>query len=163
VRACGLQGCNQKWFHADGSLLASRVRTTATQRAGYLRATLADKIAAVSTRPESARPPGRANLRAFERLIAWMNSQGATPVVVMNPLDPALLHALARNGAFPRHAWADRYLRSMRHRYRFDFIDLTDVRTFHGLPNGFSDPTHVTVANMRLMLRYIVAHDHGLL
>ena len=123
-----------------------------------------DKLAAVRTRPESARPPGRGNLLAFTRLIAWMDSRGATPVVVMNPLDPALLHALERHGGFPRHAWAvDRYLRRLSHRYRFDFIDLTDVRTFHGLPHGFSDPTHVTVANMHLMLRYIVAHDHGLL
>ena len=90
-----------------------------------------------------------------------MNSQGATPVVVMNPLHPALLRALERHGGFARHTWAVRYLQALRRRYRFDFIDLTDVRTFPGLPNGFADPTHVSVANMRLMLRYIVARDHG--
>jgi hypothetical protein len=55
------------------------------------------------------------------------------------------------------------YLRALQRTSRFDFIDLTDVRTFHGLPNGFFDPTHVSVRNIDLMLKYIVAHDHGIL
>jgi hypothetical protein len=91
-----------------------------------------------------------------------MNAHGATPVVVMNPLHPALLRALRKQG-FPAHRWSVRYLRALQRTYRFDFIDLTDVRTFHGLPNGFFDPTHVSVQNMRLMLKYVVAHDHGIL
>ena len=63
----------------------------------------------------------------------------------------------------PGTQWAVQHLQALRQRHRFDFIDLTDVRTFAGLPNGFADPTHVSAANMRLMLRYIVAHDHGIL
>ncbi len=163
VRACVLQSCSQRWFHADGSLLPSRVRTTARQRTSFLESTLAGKLAAVRARPESTRPPSPTNLRAFARLIAWMDSQGATPLVVMNPLHPALLRALERDGGFARHTWAVRHLQALGQRHRFDFIDLTDVRTFAGLPNGFADPTHVSLANMRLMLRYIVAHDHGIL
>jgi hypothetical protein len=42
-------------------------------------------------------------------------------------------------------------------------IDLTDIRTFGGRPGWFFDPTHVTIPNLNLMLRYIVAHDRGVL
>jgi hypothetical protein len=161
VHACVIRSCSRRWFHADGSLLESRLRTTAA-RTSHLQKTLQRKLAAVRSRPVPSRPTGASGLRAFTRLIGWMNAHGATPVVVMNPLHPALLRALDKRG-FPRHAWAVSYLHQLRHTYRFDFIDLTDVRTFHGLPNGFFDPTHVSVQNMRLMLRYIAGHDHGIL
>lgn len=161
VRACVVRTCSRRWFNADGSLLPSRLDTTA-ESASNLAATLRQKLAVLRRRPIPTGPPGAAGLRAFTRLIAWMNAHGATPVVVMNPLAPALLRAFDRKG-FPRHRWAVRYLGRLEHRLRFDFLDLTDVRTFHGLPNGFFDPTHVSVANMGLMLRYIVAHDHGIL
>jgi hypothetical protein len=161
VHACVLRSCSRRWFHADGSLLGSRLRTTAV-RSRHLVKALAAKLASVRSGPPPKRPPSRTNLRAFTRLIGWMDDHGATPVVVMNPIHPALRRALLRRG-YPRYFWAVHYLHRLQHRYRFDFIDLTDVRTFHGLPDGFFDPTHVTVENMRLMLRYVVAHDHGIL
>jgi hypothetical protein len=161
VHACVLRSCSRRWFNADGSLLQSRLHSTA-ERSRHLTVSLQQKLAAVRGRSIPTGHPSKSNLRGFTRLIAWMNAHGATPVVVMNPLHPALLRAFDRQG-FPRHRWAVRYLHGLEHRLRFDFIDLTDVRTFHGLPNGFFDPTHVSVANMHLMLRYIVAHDHGIL
>lgn len=161
VKACILHSCNHAWFHPDGSLLQSRLRTTA-QRTRHLAVSLSAKLAALRGQPGSSHHPSQTNLAAFARLIRWMNAHGATPVVVMNPLHPALLRALQRQG-FPAHRWAVTYLRALQRTSRLDFIDLTDVRTFHGLPNGFFDPTHVSVRNMDLMLKYIVAHDHGIL
>ena len=161
LRACVLRTCTKRWFNPDGSLLATRAG--AAPDAGLpLHVAVARRVAEVRRRPLSTAEPGLANRVAFIRLIQWMNAHGATPVVVMNPLAPGLLRELDRRG-FPQHRWAVRYLQRLGRRVRFDFIDLTDVRTFHGLPGGFADPTHVSVANMRLMLRYIVAHDHGIL
>jgi hypothetical protein len=161
LRACVLRSCTQRWFNPDGSLLAARAGAAPDAKLP-LHVAVARKVAEIRRRPLSTAEPGLANRVAFIRLIRWMNAHGATPVVVMNPLAPALLRELDRRG-FPQHRWAVRYLHGLESRVRFDFIDLTDVRTFHGLRNGFADPTHVSVANMRLMLRYIVAHDHGIL
>ena len=96
--------CSQRWFHADGSLLPSRVRTTAGSAPAFSSRPWRASSRRFAARPESRRGPrAPTNLRAFARLITWMDAQGATPVVVMNPLHPALLRALERHGGFARH------------------------------------------------------------
>jgi hypothetical protein len=80
----------------------------------------------------------------------------------MVPFQPQLMRALQAAGDHRRERTAE-YLAQLHRRFHFVYIDLSDVRTFGGSPLGFIDPTHVTTATMRLMLRYVVQHDHGVL
>jgi hypothetical protein len=110
----------------------------------------------------SHRLPTEHEQLTFERLLGYLNDHGITPVIVTNPLQPQLLAALNRRGN-PRYKWSLNYLDALHAKYRFDFIDLTSIKTFGGSPSDFSDPTHVDTDNMDLMLQYIVAHDHDIL
>ena len=162
VRACMRpSGCSTRFFHADGSLKQGLLRS-----AGVRTKRLHDKVAAELTRMRrygiSHRIPDPREQATFERLLGYLNDHGITPVIVTNPLQPQILAELNRQGN-PRYKWALRYLDSLHSRYRFDFIDLTSIKTFGGSPDDFSDPTHVDVRNMDRMLRYIVAHDGGTL
>ena len=160
VRACMRpSGCSTKFFHADGSLKQGLLRS-----AGVRTKRLHDKVAAELSRMHrygiSHRIPDPREQVTFQRLLGYLNDHGITPVIVTNPLQPEILAELNRQGN-PRYKWALRYLGSLHAKYRFDFIDLTSIKTFGGSPDDFSDPTHVDVNNMDRMLRYIVAHDDG--
>jgi hypothetical protein len=152
-------GCSTRFFHADGSLKQRLLRS-----AGVRTKRLHDKVAAELSRMHrygiSHRIPDPREQVTFERLLGYLNDHGITPVIVTNPLQPEILAELNRQGN-PRYKWALRYLDSLHAKYRFDFIDLTSIKTFGGSPDDFSDPTHVDVKNMNRMLRYIVTHDDG--
>jgi hypothetical protein len=98
----------------------------------------------------------------FERLLGFLNEHGVTPVVVMVPIQPRLLRTMQRLGDRRRQSTRS-YLARLHRRYRFVYLDLSNVHTFGGSPLGFVDPTHVTTATMRLMLTYVVKHDNGIL
>jgi hypothetical protein len=158
VWACLTRSCDQGWFRPNGGLLPRRQHQVAT-RSDRLLPEVAAKVALAARRPLPTHAPP-SNLVYFRRLLAFANARGSTPVVVLNPLHPALLRTLNRRG-YPLHRWAGAYLRRLHAFYRFVVIDLTDVRTFGGSAREFADPTHVTSTNMRRMLAYIVAHDGG--
>jgi hypothetical protein len=162
IRACmSKQGCNIKWFHPDGSLILSRLRSSGT-RTNRMLDLLKQKVAYLQSHGINRNIPTEHDQLYFEKLLGYLNGHGVTPVIVMNPLQPQLFAELQRQHD-PRRVWALNYLHQLHARYRFDFIDLTDIRTFGGSPLEFSDPTHVSTANMRLMLAYIVKHDNGIL
>ena len=48
-------------------------------------------------------------------------------------------------------------------RFRFVIVDCQDIRKWGGTARDWSNATHVNRANMRRMLRYIVAHSDGAL
>lgn len=162
VRACMRPaGCHPSFFHADGSLVTSLLRT-GPARTARMYARLDATIAHMRRDGISRHIPTLHEQLTFERLLGYLNDHGITPVIVTNPLQPRLLSELDRQGN-PRYKWSLRYLSSLHSKYRFDFIDLTSIKTFGGSPSDFSDPTHVDTHNMRLMLAYIVAHDDGIL
>jgi hypothetical protein len=162
VRAClRPAGCHTGFFHADGSLKENLLRSAAV-RTKRMYAKLSDELARIRRNGISHRLPSEHEQLTFERLLGYLNDHGITPVIVTNPLQPQLLAALNRQGN-PRYKWSLNYLASLHDRFRFDFIDLTSIKTFGGSADDFSDPTHVDTRNMDRMLRYIVAHDDGIL
>jgi hypothetical protein len=162
VRACMRpEGCHTGFFHDDGSLRQGLLRSTQV-RTERMHAKLAAELARIRRDGVSHRLPTEHEQLTFEHLLAYLNHHGIRPVVVTNPLQPQLLAALNRHGN-PRYRWSLDYLDALHSKYRFDFIDLTSIKTFGGAPDDFSDPTHVDTRNMDRMLRYIVSHDHGTL
>jgi len=164
ARACVINSCTTRGFHPDGSLLEGPPvsRHAATSR---LRAMLRSELARVANRTVSTTALEGAPAhhgKVFLRLLGFLNAHGVTPVIVMVPFQPKLMRALQAAGDHHREQTAA-YLAQLHRRFHFVYIDLSDVRTFGGSPLGFIDPTHVTTATMRLMLRYIVEHDHGVL
>jgi hypothetical protein len=89
-----------------------------------------------------------------------MNSRGSTPVIVLNPIHPAVLAELRKYG-FPARRLALRYLRGLHKRLRFVVVDCQDIHAWGGSAADFANATHVNVRNMRRMLRYIVARSGG--
>jgi len=98
----------------------------------------------------------------FERTLAFMNRQGSEPIIVFNPIQPKVLAALRAVG-FPARTHSADYLRRLHRRYRFVVVDGEDVHRWGGSANDFWDATHIDYANMRRLLRYVVAHAGGAL
>ncbi len=162
VRACMRpEGCHTGFFHEDGSLRLGLLRAAGV-RTKRMYTKLQAELARIRRDGISHRLPTEHEQLTFEHLLGYLNGHGITPVVVTNPLQPRLLAALNRRGN-PRYRWSVDYLDALHAKYRFDFIDLTSIKTFGGSPSDFSDPTHVDTENMDRMLRYIVAHDDGIL
>jgi hypothetical protein len=91
-----------------------------------------------------------------------MNERGSRPVIVLNPIHPAILDELERHG-FPARTVARTYFRRLRARFDFVLVDCQDIRVWGGVARDFSNATHVNWRNMRRLLRYVVAHDEGAL
>ena len=114
-------------------------------------------VTLIEQNPPVAPPPDPARFRLFEHLIAYMNALGARPVIVLNPIYPTILAALRRHGDPLSTASLD-YLHGLQSRYDFIVVDCRDSHKWGGSDNDWTNPTHVNQANMRRMLRYIVAH-----
>lgn len=94
----------------------------------------------------------------LERAIGWMNGRGVEPVLVLNPVHPRVLAVRLASG-WEGKAEAAAFLAAMGQRVRFRIVDLTDVASFGGDPDGFADGTHVSRATMRLALAAVVARE----
>jgi len=91
-----------------------------------------------------------------------MNKRGETPVIVLNPIYPSVFRELNRYGFAGRQASLE-YIAKLHQQFRFVFVDCQDIRRWGGTDYDWSNATHVNRANMRRMLRYIVAHSGGAL
>jgi hypothetical protein len=98
----------------------------------------------------------------FERTLAFMNRHGSEPIIVFNPIEPKVLAALRAVG-FPARKLAGDYLRQLHSRYRFVVVDAEDIHRWGGSASDFWEATHIDYANMRRLLRYVVAHVDGAL
>jgi hypothetical protein len=154
-------GCSTSFFHRDGSLKEGMLHSGRV-RAKRLHAKLSQQLAEMRRQGIGQRIPGPGQEDTFERLLEYLNDNGITPVLVMNPIHPQLLAEMIRQGD-ARYTWTIRCLDALHSRYRFRFVDLRSIKTFGGSAEDFADPTHVDTQNMDRMLRYIVAHDDGAL
>jgi len=116
----------------------------------------------IARHPPAAPTPDPARFRVFEHLIAYMNNLGARPVIVLNPIYPTILAALQKYGNPLSTATLD-YLRSLQSRHNLVVVDCQDIYTCGGTAYDWTNPSHVDRANMRRVLRYIVAHADGAL
>ena len=127
-----------------------------------LKAKATQMVAEIRRHPPVARPFDPTGYRLFEHLLAYVNGRGERPVIVINPVYPTVLAELQKYGT-PLSTSSLHYLDSLRPRYEFVVVDCQDIHTWGGTDYDWTSPTHVNRANMRRMLRYIVAHSDGAL
>jgi hypothetical protein len=166
-RKCVLARCHSHIrFNPDGSLTNQSLHYL-PEHAKSLRASVAKEIAGVRLHHETL-AQARSDLADpsrflyFERTLAFMNKRGEVPVIVLNPVYPTVLAQLEKYGYAGRRATLEK-VAELHKRYRFVFVDCQDIRTWGGNDYDWTNATHINRANMRRLLRYVVAHSHGAL
>ena len=166
LEGCALRRCEPEdgpIYLPDGSIKASSLLNLPEYERSALRE---DSVERLVQRIRAKPPRGGTivprRLVYFEQTLALMNRHGSTPVIVLNPVHPTVLAELRKHG-HPERKTALEYLRGLRTRYEFVFVDAEDIRTWGGSPNGFANATHVNRRNMRRLLEHIVAHSQGAL
>ncbi len=164
---CVLASCRSHIrFRADGSLTHQSLHYL-PEHATSLQNSVAKETAGARAHHETL-AQARADLTQpgrffyFERALAFMNSRGEVPVLVLNPVYPTVLTTLNTYGFPGRQATLEMVARLHR-RFRFVFVDAEDIRTWGGNARDWSNATHINRGNMRTLLRYVVSHSDGAL
>ncbi len=166
-KKCVLATCHSHIrFQPDGSLTNQSLRYL-PERATSLRAAVAKLVAAVRAHHQTLAQARqdlahRQRFFYFERALAFMNKRGEEPVLVLNPVYPSVLAELNKYGYAGRRASLEE-IASLHKRFKFVFVDAQDIRRWGGTAYDWSNATHVNRANMRRLLRYVVAHSAGAL
>ncbi len=100
--------------------------------------------------------------RYFERTLKLMNDQGATPLIVLTPINPKLLKTVGPLGWPERNQEVIDYVASLEGKYHFVFIDITDMTKFGADPKQFYDGVHLTTINTRRAIDYVLQQTGGL-
>jgi len=148
-------------YRADGSLRIEQSPPSPAQ-VRKVKAEAAQIVSQIGQHPPVAPPFDPARYRLFEHLLAYVNGRGERPVIVINPIYPTVLAELEKHGD-PLSTASLNYLHSLQPRYDFVVVDCRDSHQWGGTDYDWTNPTHVNRANMRRMLRYIVAHSDGAL
>jgi hypothetical protein len=166
-RKCVLASCRSRInYNPDGSLTGRSLHYL-PEHAKSLRASVAQEIAGVRAHHETLAQARKdladpSRFFYFERALAFMNARGEEPVIVLNPVYPAILAELEKYGYASRRATLEK-VAQLHTRFRFVFVDCQDIRKWGGNDYDWSNATHVNRSNMRRMLRYVVAHSQGAL
>jgi hypothetical protein len=92
----------------------------------------------------------------FEKTVRLYNEHGATPLVILMPIQPRALSAF-RAAGFQRYLdGLDAYLKAAQRRCRFRVLDFTDIRAFGGSAVQFYDAVHPTRENARRIIKRAV-------
>ena len=91
-----------------------------------------------------------------------MTDQGATPLIVLTPINPKLLAIIGPLGWPERHQQVLDYVASLEGTYDFVFVDITDITTFGADPKQFYDGVHMTTSNTRRAIDYVLRQTEGL-
>jgi hypothetical protein len=148
-------------FRADGSVPHGRFPSS-PGHAKKLESEVAKAVAEIRRNPPVAPTFDPKRFELFEQVLTYMHAHGARPVIVLNPVHPAILAELEKYG-MPLWTTSLDYLRRLQARLDFVVVDCRDIRAWGGSADDFTNPTHVNWRNMRRMLRYIVAHSAGAL
>ena len=105
--------------------------------------------------------PDTASEVYFEKTLKFMNEQGATPLVVLTPINPKLATVLDPLGRTIRHRQVVSYIESLQGKYQFKFLDLTDPSLFGFDPKQFYDGMHMTTINTEKAIDYILKQTGG--
>jgi hypothetical protein len=161
-RRCGPgDGKRSRRYRSDGSYTQT-FRKKLLESSTTLSEDVAEAVAVVRTNQGRNITTDPRRLVWFEKALAFMNSQGARPVIVLNPIHPAVLAELRRYG-FPARKAADEDFRRLRKRYSFVVVDAQDIRRWGGSPKDFWDARHINSRNMRRLVQYVVSHSGGAL
>ncbi|HJQ49691.1 MAG TPA: hypothetical protein VJ838_04190 [Gaiellaceae bacterium] len=148
-------------YRADGSL-AVRSSRPSPARLQQIKAQAAAIVAGIKANPPTAPHYDSKRFQLFEHLLGYMNSRGERPVIVFNPLYPTVYAELERHGN-PVLATSLNYLQSIRKRFDFVVVDGENIATWGGTDYDWKNATHVDQANMRRLLRYVVAQAKSVL
>jgi hypothetical protein len=91
-----------------------------------------------------------------------MNDRGATPLLVLTPINPKLLKVIGPLGWPERHQQVLDYVASLESKYDFVFVDITDITKFGADPKQFYDGVHMTTVNTRRTIDYVLQQTGGL-
>ena len=151
------QDGSQPQFAADG-YRTQDANTRAATRGRPLSKGIAESSAIFVRRYRNAFPALAPSPRQFfERSLAAMDSWGATPVIVLTPMQPQLLRRVRPIGWEARHRDVLAYLRGLQKRYRFVLVDMSLLSSFGGSPQAFYDGVHMMPGNYRKMMRALMA------
>ena len=165
LEACVRRGCQPKKrlrYRPDGSLTPRSLKSL-PEREESLKRAIRREIEQIRANPPGATRTDPRRFVYFEKALAFMNEHGSTPVIVLNPIHPAVLAELRKFGWDERKAAALASLRDLRERHRFVVVDAQDIRTWQGTRIDWTNANHVNRLNMRRLLTYIVAHSYGAL
>jgi len=151
---------NSHQYTADGGLTASV--PSKAQRERKVAAALPGVLAGIPADAKKTYHIDPNKTRYFQKLLRFANDQGATPVVVLNPIYPKVLAARRKYG-FPELKAANVYLAWLHARYKFIALNCEDIRTWGGAASDFSSIDHIDRYNMNRLLTYVVAHSNGAL
>lgn len=164
---CVLASCHSRIrYNADGSLAKQSLRYL-PEDAKSLRRSVHTRIALVKAHPEKFAQARRdledsQRFAYMERMLAFMNRRGETPVIVLNPIYPSV-YAVQRRMGFPELRATLWKIEQLKKRFRFVVVNCEDMHVWHGTSKDWSNASHVNRRNMRRELRYIVAHSDGVL
>ena len=157
----GTQSCvDNQFYSADGGLAYPPGPTNG--RAALVAAEVAQTLLGIPADAKIPRHINPASTTYFQKLLRFINAQGATPVIVLNPIYPTILAERLRYG-FPELKAAKTYIAWLQKRYRFIFLNCADIRTWGGSKSNFWNKNHIDRPGMARMLRYAVRHSHGVL
>jgi hypothetical protein len=148
-------------YRADGSL-PGRQPTPSPARVKRVKAEAARSVAQLRLHPPVAPSFDPARVQLFEHVLAYMNGRGERPIIVFNPVYPTVLAEREKYGD-PLATSSLDYLEKLRQRYDFVVVNGQDIHTWGGTDYDWTNATHVDRANMRRLLRYVVARANGAL
>jgi len=148
-------------YRPDGSLAVRSLRPSPV-RLQQIKAQAAAIVAGIKANPPTAPHYDSKRFQLFEHLLGYMNSRGERPVIVFNPLYPTVYAELERHGN-PVLATSLNYLQSLRKRLDFVVVDGENIAAWGGTDYDWKNATHVDQANMRRLLKYVVAQSKGAL
>jgi hypothetical protein len=151
---------NNNFYTAAGGLTASV--PSRAQRAAKVAAGLPAVLARIPAQSKKKYYIDPTKTRYLKNLLAFANSQGATPVIVLNPIYPKVLTALRKYG-FPQLKAANTYLAWLHAHYQFVDINGEDISVWGGKASDFGSVDHIDRYNMDRLLKYVVAHSNGVL
>ncbi len=94
--------------------------------------------------------------RRFDQTIRLANGWGVRPVVVLAPMHPGFVAALAPYGYAQRSAQVVAFLRAAARRESFTLLDARSLSVFAGTPADFFDGVHLQAPAMRRLLAWVL-------
>ncbi len=134
---------------ADGISAAARKGTLRQRVATYTRSTLS-----FYRRTPARIDPQPAHY--FVMTLALMNQLGVRPTIVLAPLQPWYLSAIAGHGWDARHHLVLAYLHELQRTYRFNLLDFSRLASIGGSPGCFYDAVHLRPQTTRLVVRAVL-------
>ncbi len=150
------------WYDAAGGLAYPPALDKAQREQRVAKSLGSGWLAGLRADAKKPRHINPGSTKWFLKLLGFMNAQGATPVIVLNPIYPAVLAAREKYG-FPELTAARTYLAWLRERYRFVLVNGENIHMWGGKASDFENIDHIDRTNMDRLLRYVVHHSDGVL